>query len=112
MPQLLPTIVIPDRLKPWIPTRALLLLLSIGAIDLVTTAALYSQNMIEEMNPLMRPLLETSVWLFVLVKGMTLALAYFFMVRNCDQYREFVRRACLAGSVAYVLIWTVWFLRG
>ncbi len=112
MPQLLPSITVPERLKPWIPTRALFLLLSIGFLDLVTTAALYSQDLIEEMNPLMRPLLETSVWLFVLVKGMTLAFAYLFMLKYCDQYKDFVRKACLAGSAAYVIIWLVWFLRG
>jgi hypothetical protein len=101
-----------SSLKTLFPTRALLLLLAIGWIDLVTTALLHHHGMIVELNPLMKPLIETSEWLFALVKGMTLVLAWLTMVRFYETHADFIRKACIAGSGAYMLIWTIWFIRG
>lgn len=57
----------------------------------------------------MRPIIESSVWLFALVKGMTLALAWALLYRWSDTHLPFVRKACLGGAIVYTLIWTVWF---
>jgi hypothetical protein len=98
--------------KTYFPTRALLLLLGIGFLDLVMTAVLHSHGLIVEMNPLMKPIIETSEWLFALVKGMTLVLAYCVMLKHADTHLAFIRRACIFGSGAYMTIWTVWFIAG
>ncbi|HRD30999.1 MAG TPA: DUF5658 family protein [Fimbriimonadaceae bacterium] len=92
------------------PTRALLLLLGIGFVDLVMTAVLHAGGHITELNPLMKPVIETSEWLFALVKGMTLVGAWLVMLKYSDTHLNFIRRACLAGSAAYVVIWTGWFV--
>lgn len=92
------------------PTRALLLLLGIGFVDLVMTAVLHAGGHITELNPLMKPVIETSEWLFALVKGMTLVGAWLVMLKYSDTHLSFIRRACLAGSAAYVVIWTGWFV--
>lgn len=70
---------------------------------------LHSRGLIVELNPLMRPIIERGEIWFVLVKGASLvaawiALAWYFAVN-----RNFVRYACLFGSVAYVAIWLAWF---
>ena len=94
------------------PSRAIILLIGIGFLDLVSTAWLYQRGMITERNPLMRPLLENGPWLFVLVKGATLLLAWLMLARYTRVNPRFVRTSCLAGSVAYVGIWTIGFLAG
>lgn len=86
--------------------------MAIGFTDLIATAVLHSQGLIVELNPIMRPLIERNEWLFAAVKGATLLLAYFVMAKYCQTHREFVRRAALAGSLAYAVIWTVWFATG
>jgi hypothetical protein len=58
----------------------------------------------------MKPVIETSEWLFALVKGMTLVGAWLVMLKYSDTHLNFIRRACLAGSAAYVVIWTGWFV--
>ena len=100
------------RLHRFFPTKALLLLLSSGTLDLIVTAVLYSHGLIVELNPLMRPVIQTGVWLFVLVKGMTLALAYFCMIRYARTHLAFIQKSCFVGSALYMLIWTVWFVNG
>ncbi len=92
------------------PTRALGLLLVIGFIDLVATATLHAGGYIVELNPLMRPLLLQGEWLFALVKGTTLLLAWVAMAWYARQNRDFVRKACLLGSGAYLVIWAGWFV--
>lgn len=94
------------------PTRALSLLLAIGFVDLVATSVLHAHGLIVEQNPLMRPLIEQSEWLFAFVKAGTLIVAWYAMARYARRNLEFVRRACLYGSVAYVLIWCIWFVYG
>ncbi|MDK3156357.1 DUF5658 family protein [Kamptonema cortianum] len=94
------------------PTRALALLLTIGFVDLVLTAVLHKQGLIVELNPLMRPLIERSEWLFVLVKASTLILAWVVMYHYSRTHLEFVRKAATIASVAYLLIWTTWFIAG
>ena len=101
-----------DKVKDLFPTRALILLLAIGFLDLVATAVLHANGLIIELNPLMRPLIETSEWLFALVKGLTLVLAWWVMLKHASSHLEFIRKACLVGSAAYVFIWTVWFIAG
>ena len=86
------------------------MLLAIGFLDLVVTAVLHSQGLITEQNPLMRPIIERSEWLFAVVKGMTLVVAGVVMARYARTNREFVRRVCLTGSVLYVAIWTIWMI--
>lgn len=88
------------------PTRALAALLAIGLTDLVVTALLHSQGRIEELNPLMAPLLVGGEVRFVLVKMATLAAAWFLLVRTAKTDLKGVRRACLGGSAAYLA--TLW----
>lgn len=84
----------------------------IGVIDLVSTALLHHHGLIVELNPLMKPLIERSEWLFAAVKGMTLALAWLVMVKHFDTHRDFVRTAATAGACTYVGIWLIWFVSG
>lgn len=91
------------------PTRALALLLAIGTVDMLATALLHANGLIIELNPLMRPLIERSEWLFALVKGGTMLVAWLAMAAYAQVNRAFVRKACLYGSVAYVGIWCAWF---
>lgn len=95
-----------------VPSRAIYLLLGIGLLDLITTAVLHAQGRIQELNPLMKPIIEQSEWLFVLVKGATLVAAAVGLIWYGKQNREFVRKACIAGSFAYVGIFTIWFIKG
>ncbi len=64
------------------------------------------------MNPIMKPIIETSELLFAFVKGMTLVLAYCVMLKYADTHLAFIRRACMLGSGAYLAIWTIWFIVG
>ena len=94
------------------PTRAIGLILTIGLIDLITTAWLHANGLIVEMNPLMRGVLNRSEWLFVVVKGMTLAIGWLMLVHYARTNVNFVRRACILGSATYIGVWLVWFLHG
>jgi hypothetical protein len=94
------------------PTRSLLLLMSIGILDLVVTAVLHSRGLIVELNPVMRPFIDRSEWQFAFVKGATLVAAWWVMAVYAKQNRSFVRTVCLAGSAAYVAIWLVGFIGG
>lgn len=95
-----------------VPTRALLLLMAIGFVDLISTAVLHAQGQIVELNPVMRPLIVESEWLFAVVKGMTLVGCWATMVWYAKTNKDFVKRACLLGSGAYVGIWLIWFTVG
>ena len=86
------------------PTRALGLLLLIGGLDLVVTIVLNAQGRIEEANPLMAPVLANGAGAFVLVKGLTLVLAWLLLARHAEVDLRGVRRACLGGSALYVAI--------
>lgn len=99
-------------IKDLAPTRSILLLMSIGFIDLLSTAVLHAQGRIVELNPLMRPLIEHSEWTFASVKGSVLLIAWAAMVYYARIDKEFVRRCCLLGSVAYSILWVVWFVAG
>lgn len=94
------------------PTRMLGLLMAIGFIDLFATAILHSRGLIVEMNPVMKPIIESSEFLFAVVKGLTLVLAWVVMAKHAQKNLVFVRRTCLAGSLIYLFIWTTWFLAG
>jgi Domain of unknown function (DUF5658) len=93
-----------------LPTRSLALLIAIGLADLIATTWLHMQGLIVELNPVMRGFIDRGEWLFVVVKGATLALAWFTMATYAKKNREFVRKVCLTGSAAYVLIWVAWFV--
>lgn len=97
-------------MRALVPTRPLALLMFIGFVDLIVTAWLHAHGLIIELNPLMRPLIEHSEWLFGAVKAFTLVSAWAVMVVYARQNREFVRKACLVGSSLYVTIWVVWFV--
>jgi hypothetical protein len=84
----------------------------IGLLDLVATAGLHAQGKIVELNPLMAPLVERSEWLFVLVKGATLAVGGRVLDRLACDRPQFVTRACWAACGAYVAIWLSVFLAG
>ena len=99
-------------MKALFPTRALALLLAIGTLDLIATAWLHAQGRIVELNPIMRPLIERSEWLFAFVKGATLVLGWVLLGQYAKHHRHFVRTACLAGTGIYMLVWTVWFVKG
>jgi hypothetical protein len=81
----------------------------IGTVDLVATAVLHAQGKIVELNPIMKVFIERSEWLFAGVKAMTLVVAFVVMRNYAEHNPQFVHRACLAGSAAYVFIWTCWF---
>lgn len=99
-------------IKSAIPTRALALLLGIGILDMVSTAWLHSHGLIVEMNPVMKVLIERGEWLFILVKGGTLFLAWLLMVQYSRDHLQLVRISCLLGSAVYGTIWLSWFLIG
>ena len=94
------------------PYKSLLLLMGIGLLDLISTAVLHAQGMIVEMNPIMRVFIEHSEWLFVLAKGATLAIAFWVISRYVKSHPQFVTKACLFGSGAYLLLWSTWFITG
>lgn len=110
MARLLPS---KQRMVAWtrqaFPVTSLLILMIIGVVDLVATAWLHAHGLIVELNPLMRPLIEHSEWLFAGVKAATLVVAYVVMLRYTQVNRAFVARACTYASLAYVGIWLVWF---
>ena len=93
-----------------VPSRSLVVLVSIGLIDLIVTAVLHAYGLIVELNPIMRPFIEQSEWLFVLVKGSTLIIAWCVMAPYAKVNRLFVRRVSNAGIAAYMVIWLSWFL--
>lgn len=94
------------------PTKSLAVLMLIGFVDLASTAWLYSRGLITELNPLMRVFISRSEWEFAAVKGATLVAAWIVMAHYATINREFVRKVCLMGSGAYVVIWTAWFFKG
>lgn len=92
-----------------LPSRSIALLMAIGFVDLVVTAWLHQRGLIVELNPLMRPLIERSEWLFSAVKALTLLAAWYAMARYAKVNRAFVRQACLIGSATYLTVWLLWF---
>ena len=99
-------------MKAIMPTRALGLLIGIGLLDLLVTAILHANGLIVEMNPLMKPFIERSEWMFAFVKGSTLVAGWAVMVWYARQNLEFVRKVCLYGSMAYACTWLIWFVGG
>ncbi|HJP82645.1 MAG TPA: DUF5658 family protein [Fimbriimonadaceae bacterium] len=95
-----------------VPSRAIYLLLGIGLIDLIATAVLHAQGRIVELNPIMKPVIEHSEWSFVFVKGLTLVAAMIGLTWYGRQNPAFVRKACIAGSIAYIGIFALWFFKG
>ncbi len=93
-----------------LPSRSIAILMAIGFLDLVMTAWLHQRGLIVEMNPLMRPLIERSEWLFSAVKACTLIACWIVMARYCKVNKPFVRQAALVGSAVYLTVWTSWFL--
>ena len=83
------------------PTRAILLLLGIGVLDLAATVLLHAGGKIEERNPLMAPILARGAGEFSAVKAATLLVAWAVLVRYD---RRTVRRVCLVGSAAYLAL--------
>lgn len=92
------------------PSRALGLLMLVGFLDLVVTAVLHAQGRIVELNPLMRPLIEQSEWLFAFVKGSTLVGAWIVMAWYARHNLGFVRKACTLGAGVYLIVWVGWLL--
>jgi hypothetical protein len=91
------------------PTRSMILLIAIGVIDLISTAVLHSRGMIVELNPIMRPIITQSEWLFAFVKGLTIGAAWGALAWYAQQNKEFVAKASAIGSAAYLIVWTTWF---
>ncbi|HWD40130.1 MAG TPA: DUF5658 family protein [Fimbriimonas sp.] len=87
------------------PSRAILLLIGIGIADLISTAWLYHLGLIQERNPLMRFFLDRGEWSFILVKGATLFVAWIALAAYTKHNRQFVKRSCIVGSVAYMGLW-------
>jgi hypothetical protein len=92
------------------PTRSIMLLIGIGLIDLISTAWLYRAGLITERNPLMKTLLDHGEWLFIVVKGATLLVAWAVLAAYAKHNLRFVKQSCYLGSAAYALLWTSWFL--
>ena len=80
------------------PTKSMIVLLTIGIVDLISTAVLHSKGLIVELNPLMRGFITQSEWLFAFVKGLTIGAAWGTMVWYAQQNRDFVNKACTWGS--------------
>lgn len=93
------------RARPPVPV---LLLMAVGLSDLVLTAVLYEAGLIVELNPLMRPLIQSSTLLFVAVKLATLVVAYVGLQVYGRIEPIFVRRAAWIGTFAYVALWIGW----
>lgn len=104
--------VAPPLWRALFPTRAILLIMAIGFTDLISTAVLHQKGLIVELNPLMKPLIEQSEWLFAFVKGMTLVVAWLVMLRHAETHLPFIRKACIYGSAAYLAVFCVWFTIG
>lgn len=96
-------------MKALVPTRALILLMGIGFVDLAATAILHARGVIVELNPVMRMFIEQSEWLFAFVKGLSLVCAWVALSWYAKTNVKFVRQACLWGSGAYLFVWCSWF---
>jgi hypothetical protein len=94
------------------PTKGVAALVTIGMIDLISTAVLHKQGLITEMNPLMRVFIERNEWLFAFVKGMTIGAAWTALVWYAQQNKQFVARAAAWGAAAYLVLWGSWFFAG
>lgn len=99
-------------MKRYFPSVPLLVLLSIGLIDLVLTAVLHAQGLIVELNPVMKPIIETSEWLFAFVKGATLAAAYLVMMKYMNTHKAYIDKVATIGWITYIATWSLWFLKG
>jgi hypothetical protein len=97
-------------MKIAVPTKSLFVLLFVGFLDLASTALLHANGKIVELNPLMRVFIEQSEWLFAFVKGLTLVAAWVALAWYAKTNLRFVRAACCWGTVAYLFVWTTWFL--
>ncbi len=80
------------------------MLLAIGLLDLIATVFLHAQGKIEELNPVMAPLLAGGEWQFAAVKAATLGLAWILLVHQAKSAPKQVRRACLFGCGAYLAL--------
>ncbi len=87
-----------------LPTRALAVLLAIGFFDLIATVWLHAQGKIEELNPVMAPLLAGGEWPFAAVKTATLLFAWVLLAKQAKKAPQEVRQACLFGSAAYLAL--------
>jgi len=96
--------------KAILPSRALALFLLIGFADLAITAVLHAQGRVQELNPIMRPFIQRSEFLFAFVKGGTLIAGWVALAWYAKYNRLFVRKLSLLASGAYVTVWLVWFL--
>lgn len=97
---------------PWkavFPVPMLAVLMAIGLVDLIVTAVLHAYGLIVELNPIMKPLIESSEWLFAFVKGLSLVGAWYVMWKHAKINAQFVNRAAMVGSAVYVAIWCGWF---
>jgi hypothetical protein len=90
--------------RAFFPTRALAAFLAIGLLDLIVTVFLHAQGKIEELNPVMAPLLAGGEWRFAAVKAATLGMAWFLLAHQAKSTPKQVRRACLFGSLAYIAL--------
>ncbi len=97
------------RIKEFMPIKSLGVLMLIGLVDLLSTAWLHANGLIVELNPIMRPIIEHSEWLFAIVKGLTLVLAYTVMVQYARTNEDFVRKASRLGVICYSGMWLIWF---
>lgn len=82
----------------------------IGFADMISTAVWHANGQIEEMNPLLKPIIEQSEWLFVAVKAATLIAAYVAMAMYARKKPEFVRNASRMGILVYLSIYLIWFV--
>lgn len=98
----------PDAKRIPMPPFPVVLLIGIAILDLLSTTILHSFELIEEMNPLMRPLLEIHPALFVIVKMATILAAFLGLQWYRRHDERFVRIAAGWGAATYSIIWIGW----
>jgi len=94
------------------PPKPVLWLVAVALLDMIVTAALFSAGKIEELNPLMRPIIHMGVWHFCLVKSLTIAAVFVALQIYRKRDEIFVVFAARLGVFAYLALWIGWFLYG
>lgn len=89
-------------------TPGVVVLSVLALTDMVTTLYWSASGRMVELNPLMRPLLETSPAAFAIAKLATVAALLAAVAVSYQGREQFCRTATAWGAGAYALIWSAW----